>query len=104
MLTEQVDYTTKIIKKMEASGKYSENGTNGIAEKRSAASSSPKRSASVFMKYVRPCFAEFFVVLIFVFVGVCSVANVPSFIPLVHGLAIMVLAFLAGGIRYAYVV
>ena len=84
----------------EKSNKYAaENGTSYTAPgKKSAATSSPKRS-SVFMKYVRPCFAEFFVVMIFVFVGVCSAANVPSFIPLVHGLAIMVLAFLAGGIR-----
>ena len=85
---------------MEASSKYNDSEKNGTAAKRSSASSSPKQS-SVFMKYVRPCFAEFFVVLIFVFIGVCSVANVPSFIPLAHGLAIMVLAFLAGGIRYA---
>lgn len=83
----------------EKSNKYAtENGTNTANGKKSAATLSTKRS-SVFMKYVRPCFAEFFVVTIFVFVGVCSVANVPSFIPLVHGLAIMVLAFLAGGIR-----
>ena len=72
-----------------------ENGTKVVNGRKSAA---PKQS-SVFMKYVRPCFAEFFVVVIFVFVGVCCVANVPSFIPLVHGLSIMVLAFLAGGVR-----
>lgn len=83
---------------MEASDKYNGNEKNGLARKSSSVSSSP-RQTSVFMKYVRPCFAEFFIVLIFVFVGVCSVANVPSFIPLVHGLAIMVLAFLASGVR-----
>lgn len=92
---------------MEPSEKYAEkngkNGMNGTVGKRSAVNSSSIRS-SLFMKYVRPCFAEFLVVLIFVFVGVCSVANVQSFIPLVHGLAIMVLAFLAGGIRYIYLI
>jgi glycerol uptake facilitator-like aquaporin len=86
---------------MEGNGsKSAEKRTNGTAEKRSSVSSSRNQS-SVFMKYVRPCFAEFLVVLIFVFIGVCSVANASSFIPLVHGLTIMVLAFLAGGIRYA---
>jgi hypothetical protein len=85
---------------MEANGsKYTDKGANGAAGEQSSFSSTPRQS-SVFMKYVRPCFAEFLVVLIFVFIGVCSVANVPSFIPFVHGLAIMVLAFLAGGIRY----
>lgn len=75
----------------------SENGAHKIDDTRSSPSG---RTSSVFMKYIRPCLAEFFVVLLFVFIGVCSVANVPSFIPLVHGLSIMVLAFLAGGVRY----
>ena len=87
---------------MEASRNYRDNGKNGVAGQRSAATSSHRQS-SVFMKYFRPCFAEFLVVLIFVFIGVCSVANVPSFIPLVHGLAIIVLAFLAGGISGAHI-
>lgn len=63
----------------------------------------PKKKSSVFMKYIRPCFAEFFIVLIFVFIGVCSVGGVASFIPLVHGLAIMVLAFMAGGISGGHI-
>ena len=89
---------------MDASEKYSENGrsdtANGTSGKKSQASSSSRKQSNVFMKYIRPCFAEFLVTLLFVFLGVCSVDNAKSFTPLVHGLAIMALAFLAGGIRW----
>ena len=80
---------------MEESNKYQEN----CATARAGKTQKKPNDKTAFMKYVRPCFAEFFVVLIFVFIGVCSVGGMPSFIPLVHGLAIMVLAFMAGGIR-----
>ena len=58
--------------------------------------------SSVIMKYIRPCFSEFLIVLLFVFIGVCSAGGEGAFIPLVHGLAIMVLAFMAVGISYIY--
>lgn len=83
---------------MELNNKHQENVAIESAE---TTQRSPRsKNNSVFMKYVRPCFAEFYIVLLFVFIGVCSVGGESSFIPLVHGLSIMVLVFMAGGIRY----
>lgn len=92
---------------MEGKDKYHENGaTNdqrekGIANKQSKS----KRTSSLIMKYIRPCFAEFLTVLLFVFIGVCTVgeSSTAMFIPLVHGLAIMVLVFMVGGISGGHI-
>lgn len=74
-----------------------------ITSKSQRKSHSGSSRNSVMMKYVRPCFTEFLNLLLFVFIGVCSAGGEGAFIPLVHGLAIMVLVFISGGISGGHI-